>query len=296
VFGFLSWFRSSGLGDATEFAPDVCAVLQRAHEQAVRLRSSAVGTEHILLAILGVPQSEASLALSAVGLRSTELRAHLETRLGQEAASGGRHRRGSSRSASWSAKAKGAIVAAVGEARKLNQRPVSSGHLLLALLKDTDSIASKALADRGIRAADVRTVLQEGVGTTADLDIRLDDQSDRLIYQQIVAQIQEAIATGRLLPSQRLPPIRQLADQLEVAPGTVARAYAQLEAAGTVVTGRARGTFVAGPTETAANAQGSQIRDLLRPTVVAAFHLGLSADELRAALADAMADIYPGAQ
>ena len=291
MFEFLSWFGSKAFRDGTEFAPECRAVIPGAHAEATRLRSPSVETEHILLAVLASPQSEASLILSSAGVRSTELRSYLEGRLGQQA---GQHRR-SRRSPSWSTKTKEAIVAAVGEARKLDQSPISSGHLLLALLKDTGSVATKALAERGVTAASVREVLKQGVGATAELDIRVDDRSEQLIYQQIVGQIQEAIATGRLLPGHRLPPIRQLADQLEVAPGTVARAYAQLESAGTVVTDRARGTFVSTAGHPASGARHLEIRNLLRPAVVAAFHLGSSADELKAALGEAMADIYPSA-
>src|SRR5262249_14230160 len=138
-------------------------------------------------------------------------------------------------------------------------------------------------------------LVKKGIGPNADLQIKIDDQSNRLIYEQIVGQIQESIATGRLLPGQRLPPIRQLADDLGIAPGTVARAYNELESAGILVTDRARGTFVADPRQPGAKNRPIALRDLLRPAVVAAFHLGSSAEELRSALEQAMLDIYPDA-
>jgi GntR family transcriptional regulator len=48
-----------------------------------------------------------------------------------------------------------------------------------------------------------------------------------------------------LLPGDRIPPVRTLADQLELAPNTVARAYRSLEDDG-YIEGRGRaGTFVA---------------------------------------------------
>ena len=43
------------------------------------------------------------------------------------------------------------------------------------------------------------------------------------------------IATGALQPGERLPTVRQLADELDIAPGTVARAYGELERQGVVV-------------------------------------------------------------
>lgn len=70
-------------------------------------------------------------------------------------------------------------------------------------------------------------------------------------YEQIRTQV-EALINGGLLPvGHRLPPIRQLAADLGLATGTVARAYQELEAAGLVTTRRAAGTVVAARSATA---------------------------------------------
>ena len=60
------------------------------------------------------------------------------------------------------------------------------------------------------------------------------------IYLQIIHQVKYLVASGRLSAGDELPPIRTLAEQLLVNPNTVARAYRELEAAGVVVTRRAR--------------------------------------------------------
>ncbi|TVT15074.1 GntR family transcriptional regulator [Amycolatopsis acidiphila] len=64
-------------------------------------------------------------------------------------------------------------------------------------------------------------------------------------WRQVQDQIIRLIARGALAPGTRLPPIRQLAGDLGLASGTIARVYRELEAAGWVVTARARGTVVA---------------------------------------------------
>ena len=64
------------------------------------------------------------------------------------------------------------------------------------------------------------------------------------IYQQIVNQVRYLIAAGRLQPSEELPPIRVLAEQLTVNPNTVARAYLELEHAGIVTKRHGSGTYV----------------------------------------------------
>ncbi len=64
-------------------------------------------------------------------------------------------------------------------------------------------------------------------------------------YEQIRQQLADLITGGVLKAGDRLPPIRQLAADLGLAAGTVARAYQELETAGLVQTRRAAGTVVA---------------------------------------------------
>jgi GntR family transcriptional regulator len=64
-------------------------------------------------------------------------------------------------------------------------------------------------------------------------------------YEQIRAQVTTFVAAGSLAPGSRLPSVRQLAADLGLAAGTVARAYRELEAAGVVETRRRTGTHVA---------------------------------------------------
>jgi len=69
--------------------------------------------------------------------------------------------------------------------------------------------------------------------------------SDELpLYRQIMRQIVEAIAGGRLKSGDRVASHRELSEQLVVAPLTVKKAYDELEARGYIETQRGRGTFV----------------------------------------------------
>ena len=64
-------------------------------------------------------------------------------------------------------------------------------------------------------------------------------------YEQIRTQIARMVGGGVLAPGARLPTIQQLANDLALAPGTVARAYKELERDGVVVSRRRAGTTVA---------------------------------------------------
>ena len=87
------------------------------------------------------------------------------------------------------------------------------------------------------------------------MELHLDDDRANPPFEQIRAAVVEQLASGVLLPGDRLPTVRGLAEQLGLAPGTVARAYRELEADGVVETRGRAGTFVVestDPTERAA--------------------------------------------
>jgi DNA-binding transcriptional regulator YhcF (GntR family) len=74
--------------------------------------------------------------------------------------------------------------------------------------------------------------------------VRIHDDSLIPPYRQLVDQMLALIAGGTLPVGKRLPPVRQLAADLGLANGTVARAYRLLEEAGVLETRGRQGTFV----------------------------------------------------
>ncbi|MGP0221311.1 GntR family transcriptional regulator [Paenarthrobacter sp. NCHU4564] len=64
------------------------------------------------------------------------------------------------------------------------------------------------------------------------------------LFEQLRLRIIELADSGKLPVGSKLPPVRNLAGVLDVAPHTVARAYKELEAAGVVATRGRNGTVV----------------------------------------------------
>lgn len=62
--------------------------------------------------------------------------------------------------------------------------------------------------------------------------------------EQIREQLHGLISSGLLAANERLPSVRQLASDLGVAPGTVAKVYKSLEAEGLLITRMGGGTRV----------------------------------------------------
>lgn len=80
-----------------------------------------------------------------------------------------------------------------------------------------------------------------------DIGLKVDPRRDEPIYRQIFDQIVGRIEAGTFPSGYKLPPSRVLADELKAHRNTVARAYADLEAAGFVASSVGRGTFVEAP-------------------------------------------------
>jgi DNA-binding transcriptional regulator YhcF (GntR family) len=79
----------------------------------------------------------------------------------------------------------------------------------------------------------------------ARMRIRLDASAKTPLSKQLRDAIAGRVERGSLAPGERLPPVRELAAELDVAPNTVAKAYRELEATGYLVTRGRHGTFVA---------------------------------------------------
>ncbi|UUL75342.1 GntR family transcriptional regulator [Pseudarthrobacter sp. Fe7] len=73
---------------------------------------------------------------------------------------------------------------------------------------------------------------------------RPNQASSVALFEQLRLQVIHLADNGALAPGTRLPAVRALAEKLDVAPHTVARAYKELEAAGIVATRGRNGTVV----------------------------------------------------
>jgi GntR family transcriptional regulator len=95
------------------------------------------------------------------------------------------------------------------------------------------------------------------------------------IYRQLMRQVTDAVAAGRLAPGEQLPSHRELSEQLVIAPLTVKKAYDELEALGYVTSQRGRGTFVADPLPaTVARDEAAQLAELARTLLARAYLAG----------------------
>lgn len=107
-------------------------------------------------------------------------------------------------------------------------------------------------------------------------------------YAQVREQLAARIRDGSLPVGTRLPPVRALAAELDLAPNTVARAYRELEAAGLIDTQGRRGTFVKAPSEALRRAG-----DAARTYAAAVATLGVTPEEALGLVAAALSTATP---
>lgn len=113
-------------------------------------------------------------------------------------------------------------------------------------------------------------------------------------YEQLRRQVVDLIRAGLLSPGDRLPPLRQLAADLGLAVGTVARTYRELEAAGLVASRRGGGTkVVPGATPATAHERRSAVQNLTLEFIDRARQLGVTDAELLTALTQALTAPIP---
>lgn len=80
--------------------------------------------------------------------------------------------------------------------------------------------------------------------TSTMIELKLDKKSFVPFYRQIVDMVLSGIASGNLLPGERLPTIRDLAVKLEVNPNTVVKAYSHLQFMGVLDMQQGTGAFI----------------------------------------------------
>jgi len=101
------------------------------------------------------------------------------------------------------------------------------------------------------------------------------------IYQQLMQQVKFQIASGNLKPGDLLPSVRDTAEELQINPMTVSKAYSLLERDGVLARDRGYGMRVLQPAvKGGIRERREELKGLLKDVVVKAHQLGLDADEV----------------
>ena len=109
----------------------------------------------------------------------------------------------------------------------------------------------------------------------------LDLKSSKPIYEQIVEQMKFHVLKGHLKPGDAIPSVRKLALDISITPGTVAKAYQELERQHIIETIRGKGTFIASKIELKQDeSRMEEARKLLRSAILELKVMGLKENEV----------------
>jgi len=119
----------------------------------------------------------------------------------------------------------------------------------------------------------------------AETEIHINESDQTPIYRQIAEQVKQMVATNKLQPGEHLPTVRQLANSLHINPGTVVRAYLELEQERVVVSRRGGGTVVSARADDplATMLHQRYLSTLVGNSIMEILSLGYSPEELEAA-------------
>jgi len=132
-----------------KFSERARRVLTLAQEEAQHFKHSSIGTEHILLGLVGETEGVAAKVLVNLSASLSKVRSAVEFIIGRgESLSGGE--------VGLSPGAKRAIELAIDEARYLGHNYIGTEHLLLGLLREGEGIAARVLDSLGITLERVR--------------------------------------------------------------------------------------------------------------------------------------------
>ncbi|MFC7062572.1 GntR family transcriptional regulator [Halobacillus seohaensis] len=108
----------------------------------------------------------------------------------------------------------------------------------------------------------------------------LDFRSRRPIYEQLVEKLKELIINEVLKKDEKLPSVRELAQQLTINPNTIQKAYRELESQGYIYSLKGKGSFVYPVNKTDNDEELNKVREELRKLFAEAIYLGITSKEI----------------
>ncbi|MEV6923841.1 GntR family transcriptional regulator [Dactylosporangium sp. NPDC051485] len=114
------------------------------------------------------------------------------------------------------------------------------------------------------------------------IEFVLDGRSKVNTYVQLVQQVKQALRVGLLVPGDRLPKVRNVAQSLAINPNTVLKAYRELELEGLAEGRPGVGTFVTGTLAGDSLANQADLRTELLDWLRRAQAAGLSDEDVTA--------------
>ncbi|GGS57029.1 hypothetical protein GCM10010156_14650 [Planobispora rosea] len=168
-------------------------VVVLAQEEARRLKHNYIGTEHLLLGLIGEEEGTAALALQAFEVSLEQVRRDVEEIIGQGSSPPGDH-------IPFTPRAKKVLELSLREALHLHHTYIGTEHILLGLVREEEGVAAQVLTRQGVGLEAVRAQV---------IDLLRSERRER------ASAGQEAFVSVRSSLATRLERIQESLDRIE---------------------------------------------------------------------------------
>jgi len=184
------------------FTEKAIKVVMLAQEESRRLGHNFVGTEQVLLGLIGEGAGVANKVLKSMGINLKDARIEVERIIG----------RGSGFVAveiPFTPRAKRVLEMAIEEARDLGHSYIGTEHIMLALLEEEDGVATRVLENLGVDLSKVRTEILNQVGETVEVTMANNGRGNNEVFdmsgktptlEEYTTNLTNAATEGKLDP------------------------------------------------------------------------------------------------
>jgi ATP-dependent Clp protease ATP-binding subunit ClpC len=184
------------------FTDRAVKAIMLAQEEARRLGHNLVGTEQILLGLIGEATGVAAIVLVDMGITLETARIEVEKIIG-------RGSRLVPTELPFTPKAKRIFEQSFKEARQLGHNYIGTEHLLLAITQDKEGVAAKVMENLDVDLSDVRTAVMRALGEVAAAATAVKQGSPFIMGEQGKKATLEEFGTNltRLAAEGKLDPV-----------------------------------------------------------------------------------------
>ena len=157
------------------FTEKAIKAIMLAQEEGRRLGHNFVGTEQILLGLIGEGTGVAAKVLKSMGVKLKDARLEVEKIIGRGSGDVGAEM-------PFTDKAKRVLKLSLEEARQLEHNYIGTEHLLLGLIREGEGVAARVLENLGVDISKVRTQVIQMLDEIAEVEEDISQDDSCLLY------------------------------------------------------------------------------------------------------------------
>lgn len=172
-----------------KFNDQARSVLKLSQEAACQLSHNYIGTEHIMLGLVGETKGVAAQVLASMEVDLTKIRSAVEFIIGRgdKLVYGG--------GLELTPRAKKVIELGIDEARRMNHTYIGTEHLLIGLLREGEGVAAGVLESLGVTIEKVRNETHRVLsGRAKDIVLKQEPESPFAVAFEALMDVQRRLA------------------------------------------------------------------------------------------------------